>query len=111
VKGSHHQISHHSHNAGQLEQYTLINQWHVAQYAYLLEKLRSIPEGDSNLLDKSMIMFCSGLRDGNSHSPYNLPVLLGGKGGGALKTRRNLQFQKESPLSNIYLSMARILDM
>jgi len=111
VKGSHHQISHHSHNAGQLEQYTLINQWHVAQYAYLLEKLRSIPEGDSNLLDNSMIMFCSGLRDGNSHSPYNLPVLLGGKGGGALKTGQNLQFKKETPLSNLYLSMARILEM
>lgn len=111
VRGSHHQISHHQNSADQLEQYMKINQWHVAQYAYLLERLKSFPEGDGTLLDQSMIMFCSGLRDGNSHSPYNLPVLVGGKGGGALKTGQNLQFKKETPLSNLYLSMARVLDM
>jgi hypothetical protein len=58
-----------------------------------------------------MVMFTSGLRDGNSHSPYNLPVLVGGKGGGGLKTGQNLQFKKETPLSNLYLSLARVLDM
>jgi hypothetical protein len=111
VYGGHHQISHHQGHADQLEQYQKINQWHVAQYAYFLEKLKSIPDGDGTLLDNSMIMFCSGLRDGNSHSPFNLPILLGGKGGGGLKTGQNLLFKKETPLSNLYLSMARVLDM
>ena len=111
VHGSHHQLSHHQDNPAQMEEYRIINEWHVAQYAYFLERLKSIQEGDCNLLDNSMVMFASGLRDGNTHSPYNLPVLVGGKGGGGLRTGQNLQFKKETPLSNLYLSMARVLDM
>ncbi len=111
VQGSHHQISHHQNHAGPLEEYRKINEFYVAQYAYFLERLKCIPDGDGNLLDNSMVMFCSGLRDGNSHSPYNLPVVVGGKGGGVLKTGQNLQFKKETPLSNLYLSMARVMDM
>lgn len=111
VNGSHHQLSHHQNHADQMEEYRKINEWHVAQYAYFLERLKAIPEGDGNLLDNSMVMFASGLRDGNTHSPYNLPVLVGGKAGGGLKTGQNLYFEKETPLSNLYLSMARVLDM
>jgi hypothetical protein len=111
VQGSHHQISHHQNLPGALEEYRKINEYYVNLYAYFLEKLRCIPDGESNLLDNSMILFCSGLRDGNSHSPRNLPVIVGGKGGGALKTGQNLQFPKETPLSNLYLSMARVMDM
>jgi hypothetical protein len=111
VQGSHHQLSHHQNNAAEMEQYRKINEYFVAQYAYFLDKLKSIPDGESNLLDNSMILFCSGLRDGNTHSPYNLPVIVGGKGGGRLKTGQNLAFKKETPLSNLYLSMARVLDM
>ena len=58
-----------------------------------------------------MIMFTSGLRDGNSHSPRNLPVIVGGKAGGKLRTGQNLQFPKETPLANLYLSMAHVMDM
>jgi hypothetical protein len=94
-----------------MEQYQKINQWHVAQVAYFLEKLKSIPDGEGNLLDNSIVMFTSGMRDGNAHSPYNLPVLVAGKAGGKLKTGQNLQFKKETPLSNLYLSLARVLDM
>jgi hypothetical protein len=111
VHGGHHQISHHGNNAGSLDQYLIINQWHVAQYAYFLERLKHLREGDENLLDNSMIMLCSGLRDGNTHSPYNLPVVLGGKAGGRLKTGQNLHLKKETPLSNLYLSMAGMFDM
>lgn len=111
VQGSHHQISHHQNHGNELEQYRKINEYYVAQYSYFLEKLKSIPDGEGTLLDNSIIMFCSGLRDGNSHSPVNIPVIVGGKGGGGLKTGQNLQFKKETPLSNLYLSMARMLDM
>ena len=111
VQGSHHQISHHQNLPGALEEYRKINEYYVTQYAYFLEKLRCIPDGDSNLLDNSMVMFCSGLRDGNSHSPRNLPVIVAGKGGGKLKTGQNLQFPKDTPLANLYLSMAHMMDM
>ncbi len=103
--GGHHVTSHHENKADKLAQYERINIWHTEQYAYLLSKLKSLREGESNVLDQSMILFGSGLRDGNAHNPRNLPIVLAGKGGGALSTGRNLQYEKNTPLANLYRSM------
>lgn len=105
VSGAHHSISHHMDDPRRMEEYARITTWHVAQYAYLLEKLKSIKEGDGTLLDNSLITFCSGLRDGNRHSPRNIPVVVGGKAGGRIKTGQHLVFDKNTPLANLYLSM------
>jgi hypothetical protein len=111
VKGNHHSISHHMEKKEALEEYIRITQWHVEQYAYFLEKLRNIKEGDKTLLDNSMILFISDLRDGNRHSPRNLPIVLAGKGGGKIKTGHNVSFEKETPLANLYLTMLNALDI
>lgn len=105
VNGSHHAISHHKNDPRQLAQYEIINQWHVEQYAYLLNRLKSIREGDGTLLDQSMILFGSGLRDGDRHSPKNIPIVVAGRGGGAVKTGRHLVFEPETPLANLYVAM------
>jgi len=105
VSGGHHSISHHQNRPEQLTQYLLINRWHVAQYAYLLRKLKDIKEGDGSLLDNSMVLFGSGLRDGNTHNPHNLPILLGGRGGGRIATGQHLVYSADSPLSNLYVAM------
>lgn len=105
VSGSHHSISHHMDDAARMEEYARITTWHVAQYAYLLEKLKNIKEGDGTLLDNSVITFASGLRDGNRHSPRNIPVVVAGKAGGKLKTGQHLIYEKNTPLANLYLSM------
>lgn len=105
VKGGHHQISHHENDAAKLEEYKRINAWHVAQYAYFLERLRSLKEGASNVLDNSMILFGAGMRDGNAHSPRNLPIILAGKAGGTLATGRHLTYEKNTPLCNLYVGM------
>lgn len=105
VSGGHHQISHHENKADALEQYKLINLWHVQQYAYLLEKLRSIKEGEGTLLDNSMIVLGAGMHDGNAHNPRNLPVVLAGRGGGTIETGRHLVYEKNSPLCNLWRSM------
>ncbi|HWN95442.1 MAG TPA: DUF1552 domain-containing protein [Methylomirabilota bacterium] len=105
VGGGHHQISHHENKAENLEQYKLINIWHVQQYAYLLEKLRSIKEGEGTLLDNSMIVFGAGMHDGNRHDPHNLPIVVGGRGGGTIATGRNLVYEKNTPLCNLWRSM------
>ena len=111
VKGNHHSISHHMEKTEALEEYIRITAWHVEQYAYFLEKLRGIKEGDKTLLDNSMILFTSDLRDGNRHSPRNLPIVLAGKGGGKIKTGQNLIFEKETPLANLYLTMLDVLNI
>ena len=88
-----------------LRQYQLINRWHVAQYAYLMRRLKEIKEGEQSLLDNSMILFGSSLRDGDRHDPHNLPILLGGRAGGRLNTGQHLVFDKDTPLANLYVSM------
>jgi hypothetical protein len=105
VHGNHHSISHHMNKKETMEEYLKITQWHVEQYAYLLGRLKSIKEGDGTLLDHSMIMFVSDLRDGNRHSPRDLPIVLAGKGGGKLKTGQHVVFPKETNLANLYLTM------
>jgi hypothetical protein len=107
VNGGHHEISHHENNAEKLAQYQKISQWHMAQYAYMLGQLKNIKEGEGNLLDNSMILMGSGIKDGNSHSPWNLPLVLGGKGGGAIATGRHLVYEKNTPLCNLYRSMMK----
>jgi uncharacterized protein DUF1552 len=105
VSGGHHQISHHENDKAKLEEYQKINLWHVQQYAYMLERMRAIKEGDGTLLDNAMVMFASGMKDGNAHSPFNLPVVLAGRAGGALATGRHLVYEKKTPLCNLYRSM------
>ncbi len=105
--GGHHETSHHENKAEKMAQYQRINQWHVEQYAYLLEKLKSIKDGTGSLLDNSMIVFGAGMRDGNAHSPKNLPILVAGKGGGTLATGRALKYEKNTPLANLWQSMLR----
>lgn len=105
VNGGHHEISHHENKAEKMEEYKRINTWHLAQFAYMLEKMKSIREGESTLLDNSMLLFGAGMRDGNLHSPKNLPIVLAGRGGGTIATGRHLVYEKGTPLCNLYRSM------
>lgn len=105
VKGNHHSFSHHMNKPDLMEQYLRIATWHVEQYAYFLQRLKDIKEGDRTLLDNSMAVFTSDLRDGNRHSPRDLPIIIGGHGGGKIKQGQNLSFKEETPLANLYLTM------
>lgn len=105
VNGGHHDMSHHEHKEDKIKQYSEINRWHCEQYAYLLGKLRSIPEGEGNLLDNSMILFGSSISDGNRHDPNNLPILVAGKGGGVFETGQHVASPKNTPLCNLYQTM------
>jgi len=111
VSEGHHSLSHHQNDADKLRQYELIARWHVQQMAYLLERMRCIQEGDSNLLDNSMVLFGSDLRDGNSHNPHNLPVLVAGRAGGRLRTGQHVQYAKDTPLCNLYLTMLQAMQV
>jgi hypothetical protein len=105
VSAGHHDVSHHQKDPDKLRQYQLINQWHVAQYAYLLQRLADMKEGESTVLDNSMVLFASALSDGNSHNPHKLPLLLGGRGGGRIESGQHFVYGEDSPLANLYVSM------
>ena len=105
VSDGHHDISHHMSNPETVEKITKVNEFHVRQLAYFLDKLKSIREGEGNLLDNSMIVYGSGISDGNRHNHDDLPVLLAGRGGGTITTGRHIVAEKETPLNNLFLSM------
>jgi hypothetical protein len=101
----HHTLSHHRNDEEKIQKLTRINHFHMMQFAYFLGKLKSVREGEGTLLDNCMIVYGSGISDGNSHAHNNLPVLVAGKGGGTIQTGRHIRFERETPLNNLYLSM------
>jgi hypothetical protein len=109
VTGGHHSLSHHQKEEDKLKQYQLIGQWHVAQYAYFMRRLQEIKEGERTLLDNSLVLFGSDLRDGNAHDPHTLPILLGGRGGGRIAPGEHRSYGKDTPLANLYVSMLAAL--
>lgn len=107
VKGGFHEFSHHEGDAAKLDAYLRINRWHVEQYAYFLERLRSFDEGGGSLLDQSMVLLGAGLRDGNRHDPHDLPLVLAGRGGGSVAAGRHLVAKPDTPLCNLHLALLR----
>jgi hypothetical protein len=105
VPEGHHDLSHHGGDAAKHAKIRTINRYHVSQLAYLLEKLKAIPEGEGTVLDNCMIVYGSGIGDGNRHNHDNLPVVLAGRGGGTLRTGRHIRFPDETPMANLFLSM------
>jgi hypothetical protein len=105
VSDGHHDLSHHGGNAEKKKKIAAINQFHVRQFGYFLERLKAVKEGDGSLLDHCMIVYGSGISDGNAHNHNDLPVLLAGGGGGTLATGRHVRYPKDTPMTNLYLSM------
>jgi hypothetical protein len=105
VSEGHHDLSHHQDEADKIAKLAAINLFHTERLAYLLNKLSSITEGESTLLDNCMIVYGSGISDGNKHNHEDLPILLFGKGGGTIRSGRHVTYPNETPLANLYLSM------
>jgi hypothetical protein len=110
VPDGHHDLSHHGGDPKKHEKIRAINRFHVEQFAYLLGKLKAMREGDGSLLDNAMIVYGSGISDGDRHNHDDLPILLAGKGGGTIKTGRHIRFAPQ-PLNNLYLSMLDRMDV
>jgi hypothetical protein len=105
VAEGHHDLSHHEGKAEKKEKIAKINRFHMTQFAYFLKRLKEIKEGEGSLLDNCMLVYGSGIADGNSHNHDNLPVILAGGGGGTLHPGRHVKFQGRVPMTNLYLSM------
>lgn len=105
IPEGHHELSHHGNNQKKQEKIRTINHFHVTQLAYLLEKLKGTREGNGTLLDNCMIVYGSGIGDGNAHNHNNLPILLAGKGGGSIKPGRHIKYADGTPLMDLSLSL------
>ena len=105
VNDGHHQLSHHQGDPKKLAKLAAINRFHIEQFAYVLDKLKSIPEGDGTLLDNTMLVYGSGIGDGNRHNHDNLPILVAGRGGGSIIPGRHVKVAPDTPVCNLFNSM------
>lgn len=105
VDRAHHGMTHHRGDPGKIEDITKVNVHHVEQFAYFIDKLASIQDGEGRLLDNTMVVYGSGIGDGNRHTHHDLPVILAGHGGGSLHPGRHLRYAPETPMNNLYLSL------
>jgi hypothetical protein len=105
ISDGHHPCTHHQGKPDLMEKVTRINEYHTAQLAGFLGTLKSMKEGDSNVLDNSMIVYGAGLSDGNRHLHEDLPTLLIGRGGGYFKPGRRIIYRRETPMCNFHLTL------
>ena len=105
VPDAHHPISHHQREPDKIEKVAKINLYHVTLFAYLLDRLRSTPDGDGSLLDHMTMIYGAGMADSNAHDPRNLPLVLVGGGAGQLKGGRHIKYPKDTPLANLHLTL------
>jgi hypothetical protein len=105
VRDSFHILSHHSNSEDNKARFAVLNRYHVGLFAYFLDKLQAVPDGDGTLLDHSLVLYGSGMSDGNAHDHDPLPVVLAGRAGGALEGNRHLVQPPQTPMSNLLLAL------
>jgi hypothetical protein len=105
VNNGHHELSHHQRDEAKIEQLKKIDLFLLGEYARFVGKLKETPEEQGTLLDNCMVMYGSGLSDGNRHRHDDLPIVLAGRGGGTIDAGRHIDLGRETPLNNLFLSM------
>ncbi len=105
VPEGHHTVSHHQLNPHNIEQYTKINIHQVSLFSKLIDRMHNTPDGDGSLLDHSIMMYGTGMGDGDHHTPYDLPVILVGGGSGQMKGGQHIRYAMHTPFMNLGLTL------
>jgi hypothetical protein len=105
IKAPFHAMSHHGSIASKILEYAKLNVYHMSLLPYFLDKLRSTPDGDGNLLDHSLVLWGSPMGDSNVHTHRRLPVLLAGHANGQIKGNLHVRCKDETPYANVLLTM------
>jgi hypothetical protein len=105
IRDAFHTLSHHSNVKDNIERFAVLNTYHVGLFAYFLDKLRATPDGDGTLLDHSLVLYGSGMSDGNQHNHTDLPVIVAGGASGRMKGGRHLRHPKNTPMANLLVAM------
>ena len=104
VPDPHHPLTHHRGNVEWIERVTKVNELHMQLFAGFIAKMKATPDGDGSLLDHSVVVYGSGLSDGNRHTHEDLPVMLVGKGGN-FKLGHHITYPQGTPMTNLYLTL------
>ena len=105
IRSGHHDISHHGNSAAKQKKIGEINKHHMLLMSHLLDRLEKIEEGNGSLLDNCMLLYGSGIADGNRHDHKNLPIAIFGGAAGKIDTGRHIRVRAGTPLTNLYCSM------
>jgi hypothetical protein len=105
VADSHHPVSHHQDEPAKLERLHKINAYHFQQFAYLVDKLSKLPEGDRTMLDHTLFLYGTGISDSNTHFHDDLPIALVGGQAAGIKGGRYIRYAKGTPITNLYVAM------
>lgn len=105
ILDGHHTLSHHRNSAEMVDKIRQIDRYYVEGFARFVQKLADTPDGRGSLLDHSMVLYGSGISDGNRHNHENLPIVMAGNANDTISTGRLINYQKETPLCNLYMSM------
>jgi hypothetical protein len=109
VNEGHHDLSHHGNDVEKQAKISKIDRFHITLFSHLVEQLNRIQERDQPLLSNCMVMYGAGIGDGNRHNHDDLPIILIGNGGGAIRGGRHLRYPQNTPLTNLYLNMLQVL--
>jgi hypothetical protein len=107
VTEPHHSISHHANRPDAIEGHAKLNAYHVSMFAKFVERLRSMPDGDGSILDHSILVYGSGMSDGNGHTGAPLPHVVVGGGAGQIKGNRHIMTPEGTPMANLLLAVAQ----
>jgi Protein of unknown function (DUF1552) len=105
VADPHHPTSHHGGDPEKIAKIAKINQFHVSLFAYFLEKLGSVSEGNGTLLDNALYLYGSGMGNPNVHNHVDLPIVVAGGAAGRVKGGRHIKYAEPSPMANLHLTM------
>jgi Protein of unknown function (DUF1552). len=108
VADAHHMLSHHGGDESKVVKLARINQFHMQMFAYYLERMRSTPDGEGNLLDNTVVLAGACFGEPNSHDFMDLPAIVAG---GGVKGNQHLQLPKETPMANLLLTLMQKLDL
>jgi hypothetical protein len=106
VSEPHHTISHHGNIPERIADHARVNAYHAGLFAKFLNRLRTLPDGEGSLLDHSLLVYGSGMSNGNGHTPYPLPHIVAGGASAGVRGNRHLIAPERSPNANLMLSVA-----
>ena len=109
AENAHHTLSHHKGLDNLVDEYTRVSTWHVEKVAYMMQQMKAVDEGNGSILDNSLLMFGSGMKDGDSHESTDLPIILAGKAGGNFKPGKHYSEKPNTSHSNALLSVLNIM--